>query len=664
MNDRHKPISRSLRMSASALAILFFMAGVARADVVGRLHYSVKNAADEKPLANARIVLKDSTKIRPDVTLVTDAKGSVTSPPLDAHPWLSITNSEKPSDYTPDSRTVTVVADTNTDVEVLLEPKKESGNPHETVIQIKAAKDLVNQGTTSNTSSISADIIKQFPAAVQNPFSLQGLLLTDPGMVQDSVGQVHPRGEHSSTTYFIDGFELPDVLMGRAGALLVPDAFQNLDIMTGGYAPEYGGETAAILNITLKSGPIKPFESFDLQGGSWNTLNGAVSFGGQGGRPLGKPDENGDIARAFGYFVDISGRTTNNALQAPQPDDQTAHNLGESEDYFGHFTYKAGSNDELSLTVNSAPAFTDIANRTGLSNFYAPYGQGYGFGGERDRNGNMSAAFANPGTLGSDNEILASQDALGQNDYQRDVNDLGLLSWRHILSTQLTSLISVSMVHSGQNILNGNPAINLNNLPVDSSIEYNPNIVRNYHHDQAQGSLTYNSGTHTIKGGALYDNEEGDESYNLVPGSQLALDALANLDPVLAPAGTFATKGGKPVTDVNGYNVYNINAGATSPTLNVHRTGFYAASYIQDTWRVTKLFTANYGLRLDWYQGNQNVPGQTGVNQANVSPRINLSYKVAPKSILRASYIRLFIQPPLAQGEIVGQAIIPETLSQ
>ena len=234
-----------------------------------------------------------------------------------------------------------------------------------------------------------------------------------------------------------------------------------------------------------------------------------------------------------------------------------------------------------------------------------------------------------------------------------------MINWRHTFTPQLTSLFSVSMIHSGQNILNNNPAIDLNNLPVDNSIEYNPTIKRNYHHNQAQGSLTYSPGKHTFKGGILYDNQEGDESYQLIPGSQLALDALAALDGVLAPAGTSGS-----ATDVNGYNVYTLNPGATSPVLHVHRTGFYAASYVQDTWAITKKFTANYGLRLDWYKADQNVPGQTGVSQANLSPRVNLAYQVTPKTVMRASYNRLFIQPPLAQGEIIGQAIVPETLDQ
>ena len=664
MIDRHNPIRQTAQRAVAPLLLavvaLCCTSATSLADVVGRIHFNVKNAADEKPLANARILLKDSAKVHADVSLTTDAKGDATTSPLDARPWSATVDGEKPDVYETDNRTVTVVADTTTEVEVLLEPKKEK------VRVITANKNLVSKSTTATTNTLTADRIAEFPSTVQNPQSIQGLLLTNPGMVMDSVGQVHPRGEHSATTYFIDGFELPDVLMGRAGGLLLPDAMQSLDIMTGSYAPEYGGETAAILNINLKAGTIQPFRSAYLEAGSFNTMNGALMVGGQAGRALGKPDSNGDVARVFGYFLDFNARTTDNALQPTQPTDQMAHNLGQSQVYFGHFTYKANAKDDLSLTLNSAPAFTDVANRTGLPGSYAPYGQGYGFGGERDGNGNLAPGIAamNPGALGTGTELLASQNALGQDDYQRDVNDFGVLNWRHTLSNQLTSLVSVSMIHSGQSILNNNPSINLNNLPVDSSIEFNPTIVRNYHHEQAQGSLTYNSGRHTVKTGLLYDGEEGNESYNLIPGSQLALDAVATLDPVLAPAGTFASNGGKPVTDVNGYQVYNIKAGATSPTLNVSRSGFYSAGYVQDTWSITKKLTANYGLRLDWYKQEQNVPGQTGVDQANLSPRVNFAYQLASKTVARASFNRLFVQPPLAQGEIIGQAIVPETINQ
>ena len=72
-------------------------------------------------------------------------------------------------------------------------------------------------------------------------------------------------------------------------------------------------------------------------------------------------------------------------------------------------------------------------------------------------------------------------------------------------------------------------------LPIDSSLEFNPTIIRNYHHAQVQGSLTAARHRHTYKAGLLYDNQEGDESYQITPGSQLALNALAVFTPNLAP---------------------------------------------------------------------------------------------------------------------------------
>jgi outer membrane receptor protein involved in Fe transport len=134
---------------------------------------------------------------------------------------------------------------------------------------------------------------------------------------------------------------------------------------------------------------------------------------------------------------------------------------------------------------------------------------------------------------------------------------------------------------------------------------------------------------------------------------------VAAADSVLAPAGTASTT----ATDINGYPVYTANPGATAPTLAVHRSGLYGAGYLQDTWKVTKRFTANYGARLDVYVATQNL-GQTPVNTAQISPRVNLAYLLTQRTIMRASFNRLFIQPPLAQGAIIGQAIQPETLNQ
>jgi outer membrane receptor protein involved in Fe transport len=212
-------------------------------------------------------------------------------------------------------------------------------------------------------------------------------------------------------------------------------------------------------------------------------------------------------------------------------------------------------------------------------------------------------------------------------------------------------------LHAGQDVSNQNPSVDLLNLPVDNSIEYNPTASRNVHHVQLVGDYAAKPGAHSFKTGFIIDQQSGHESYQIVPASRLALDALAALDPKLAPAGY--TTG---ATDVDGNPVY-VATSSVSPTLNVSRNGYYAAVYAQDTWSINKKLSVNYGARGDWYSQSQNLE-QEPVYLFEISPRVNFSWAVDQITRVRWSYDHLFNTPPLAQGAIVGEAIKPETLNQ
>ena len=197
---------------------------------------------------------------------------------------------------------------------------------------------------------------------------------------------------------------------------------------------------------------------------------------------------------------------------------------------FGNFNYTLGSGDKISVTMNDDPAYSQIANRTGLPASFANVGQGYGYA------GHLSAAQAAM-------EGIGTQQQDGQDINQRDLNQFAVLNWQHTVNPTTTSNVSVGYTRSELDLTNNNPAVNLNNLPADNSIEFNPTLTRDSSHAQAQGSVTNTAGAHTFKLGALYDDQSGKESYQFIPASQLALNALAALDPgnaqLLAPAGTF-----------------------------------------------------------------------------------------------------------------------------
>ena len=632
-------------VSALAFASTLTAAGAARAQVTGRLHFSVKSAETEKPVAGATVTLKDSAGVRPDITLTTDATGGATSATLENRAWRITTEADL---FQADSRDVTVVADKTTEVEVLLEPLKEK------VVKVTANRTLVR--TTSTTSSTQRDqtFLNKYPVTGTNNQSLSKALSSNPGFVEDSANQAHPRGEHGSTSIYINGFLLPGALQGRAGQFLSPDAIQTLDVQTGGYAPEFGGETAAVLNLTLRAGTIKPFVDAQLGGGGYSTFQGVLTAGGQGGASYGAAAGTAGAPKRFGYLLNLTQRQTDNALEPPQPDKQSAHNAQNSSTVFGNFDFHASDRDQFTLTVNASPAQTEIANRTGLPNSFRGRGQGFGFGGAQDAGSTTTLP-------GGQVVPLLSQQAAGQDIYQTDANNFSVLQYRKQFNTTATGLFSLGYSQSRLDIKNRNPnnsaLVNPAALPTDSSIEYSPTVKRDYKQTELQGNVTFtHNPLHTVKIGGLYTDQRGDESYLLVPGSQIALDALYATDPRLAPGG--GTAGA--TLDSNGNPIYQLAGASNTPTLGVSRKGYYAAAFVQDTYKATRKFTVNYGVRGDFYKASQNL-GQSAVKTSAFSPRVNTSYVVAPLTVLRLSYNRLFTQPPLAQGAILGSSIKPQT---
>ena len=658
MTHRCPLMPRLLACLPALLLLCLLPARIVHADVFGRLHFSVKNADTEKPLAGAAVTLHDPTNVRADIVLTTDAQGSVLSPTLENHNWQIATRSDT---FQTDTRTVPVIADTAAEVEVLLEPLKE------TVIKVSGSRNLAPRSTsTTNAGRVDAQSVRTIPSTGANPQNFTRTLLTNPGFVESSNNVVHPRGEHASTSIYFNGVELPGALQGRAGPLFSPDIIQSADIQTGGFSPEYGGETAAILNLTVRSGPITPFQTVQFGAGGYKTLDQELTFGGQAGAATGE-------AGPFRYLFNVINRTTDNSLEPPQPGDQDAHNHGRALTAFGNLEYVAGPNDQFSLILNEAPAVTQVANRDGLPDKYAPVGQGYGYGGARNADGFQSGISPDPTVVGSQQLTLPSQQAAGQDVYQDDENSVGLLNYRHNFGSALTGLLSVSASSGRLDIRNNSPSINLNSIDpatgllttIDNSIEFNPTLLRKSSQTELTGSLTKTAGTHTYKAGFQLTDETGDEVYQFIPQSQLALDAEAGIQsgggPQFTPNGSYQTdSSGNPVMDTLGNQVFAITPGATTPVITLHRKADYNVGYAQDTWRATRQITLNYGLRLDTYFGKDSLsPGS--VKKGYLSPRVNFAYAFTPKTTGRLIYDKLFSQPPLAQGAILGTDLVPQT---
>ncbi len=652
-----------LRYSALAVAFSIMSAsGMAHPLLAsGNLRLSITSKGDGKPVSGAKITLRDTANEKPDVVIQTEADGTVVSPELEARDWeVKI----EVGGAVISTSIVTVVADTVTDLELATEGGAPGapGAPAEspTLNIIRKAQTVISALRTKRFGDL-------FPVGAGNPFRLENLLRTIPGFSSGAAGQLFARGDQNPGTIYINGVKLPEMFTGQLGQTVGANLISSLDAMTGGLPAQYGSLASSVLNVNLKGGTLQPKNAINAFGGTFATFDGQVVVSGQTGRQVGEADANGRAQRNLGYFLNLSGRQTDNTGQSPQPDDQESNNQGKYGSVFGNFDYRPGPKDSWNLLFNHQPTRSDVANRTGLGSRW-PTG-GLGFGGYFDNR--------NRGQGG-----LASQEELGIDQFQESENTFGFLTWRRKQSENSDWMLSFGSASMDNDTSNNNPAIGGNpfrgrtkgpvsswdrrgrpesvlgrgtsppQLPFNSSQEYNPTIRRNNKSWQGQGEFRNKSGAHEIKLGFFVDNQDGRESYRMESGSQLALNALFTADPQLAPPGFQNFDKGVPVLDQLGNFVYT-QTGDEIPTVVTDTKRQNRSFFFQDDWRPSTRFTANFGARWDSYTGEQSR-GMGDAEDSMVSPRVNMAYQWDHKTMIRFSYNRLFQAPPLVQGMVIG----------
>ena len=124
---------------------------------------------------------------------------------------------------------------------------------------------------------IDRETIEALPGGASAP--LNQVLLQTPGVVQDSFGDIHIRGEHRNLQYRINGVALPEGLSGF-GQVFDARSLRSVSVLTGALPAQYGFRTNAVIDLETRTGTADPGGSVGLQGGSRGTLQPFANWAG------------------------------------------------------------------------------------------------------------------------------------------------------------------------------------------------------------------------------------------------------------------------------------------------------------------------------------------------------------------------------------------------
>jgi outer membrane receptor protein involved in Fe transport len=452
----------------------------------------------------------------------------------------------------------------------------------------------IEHATVSRMQSLAihgsgSDVVLNGTELTRLPFnnSFTQMQLQMPGAAQGANGVVHINGDHGVINYMIDGVPLPQELNRDIGSEINLNDLSFVDLLEGAYPAQYGLRFGAVFNMATRAGTGPPGVDGYASFGSY--ANAQSTFG-----------YHAPLAGGGGFDVALSGLSTTRGLDPP--DWNSPHNEASSVGQFARFTLPAGGND-----------FTNVTFVNSHSTFQIPNDIAYGEPGDTDDNEAQADTFLAVQfhhALGNSGAISfgPAYNAARIQDSGDPVNDWIYGETLNVTPPPFGNNGSSTDCANAFELAPGNPAA----FPTMCGVSLaDTRTELNY---IMQADYTQSFGRHNVAAGVSYDLSRILKYYaiSLQPNNYLA--------PILTPGTPSA-----PTTVVD-----------DSPNL-----GNTYQSYLQDSWRLSDRWQADYGLRYDFFSIKS-----TGFSQGfgAFSPRLKLTRIFGRRASLYA-YAGRFFEP-------------------
>ena len=340
--------------------------------------------------------------------------------------------------------------------------------------------------------------------------------------------QLHVRGGHQ-VSWEVDGVEIPNTnIASNLGPQIDPKDIDYLESERGSYPADEGDRTYAVFNVIPRTGFERDNEAdLFVSGGNYGQTNDALSVG----------SHNTD----FAYYASVNYNRSDLGLMTPV--EQVIH---DSEQGYGGFTtlvYNVAPDDQLRLVASARRDDYQIPNV--------------------------------PGQVADD--------------WQREADAFGILSWVHAFSSSAV-LTSSLLYHYNRADFDGASW----DYPISTTDQ------RSSSYAGGQEKLRISSGRNTLEAG-LYGFAQWDSQY---------------------------------------FNILFNDASYPPVTQSLRLEGNLAVAWIQDSYRLTQLLTVSAGLRQTHFAGL--------ISENATDPRLGATLLVPRVNwVLRAFWGKFYQPPPL-----------------
>ena len=215
--------------------------------------------------------------------------------------------------------------------------------------KLDTARNQIVPTLGASTYTISKEQIQNIPGGANASFN--SVLLRTPSMAEDSLGQLHLRGEHANLQYRINDVLLPEGLTGF-GNELDTRFIDSMQLITGSLPAQYGFRTAGVVDIHTKSGAFDPGGEAGVYGGSYDTVKPSLEYGGASGK--------------FNYYFEGTFNYNELGIENPTPSYTPLHDTTEQYKGFTYLSYLLDDTSRLSFIGSGGYADYQIPNTPGL----------------------------------------------------------------------------------------------------------------------------------------------------------------------------------------------------------------------------------------------------------------------------------------------------------